>query len=158
MEKFDVKKQEADDFKLLEKLNEDVFKLKNLSRRKGDSNPIDASGFSSNNNEVVNIEIKSRECKINTYPTLMMETHKGYTLLEEYIKYKRIPLYVNFLEDGNAVVFNLLHSNGYMKRGKADSRLYGDKESEYKYFLSLKNAWIYKKTNNTYKLIQKGLK
>lgn len=155
MEQFDVKKQEADDYKLLQEFNEQVFKLKELGRREGNANPIDASGLTKDN-QVVNMELKARNCNINTYDTLMLETHKGYTLLDEYIKHKRIPLYINFMQDGNVAVFNLLKAEGYMKRETTHSKLYGNGEYQYKQYLPLKSAWIYKKQNNKYKLIQKG--
>lgn len=156
MEKFDVKEQEAIDFRLLQEFNEETFKLKHLGRRDGEANPIDASGLTEDD-RVINIEIKSRDFSINKYPTLMLETHKAYSLQDEYIKQGNIPLYVNFLNDDSVVVFNLLKSSGYMERRKTHSRLYGNKEFQYKLFLPIKNGWIYKKDeNNNYKLMQKG--
>lgn len=149
MEKqFDVKQQEAEDFKLLQKLNADIFKLENLERRikKTDKDQIDASGRTSDN-RIINIEIKSRDCNINTYPSLMIETHKKLPMLEEYIRYGRIPIYVNFLKDDKAVVFNVLIASGKMRRERTWSRLYKDWENGYKEYFPIdgNGVWIYEK-------------
>lgn len=160
MDGFNVKKQEEMDFEMLSKLNDDVFHLYNLERRvkKTEQDPIDASGKTSDD-KVINIEIKSRDCNIDTYQSLMIETHKALPLLNEYIEYDRIPLYVNFLKDEHVVVYNMLkipEGKKFMKREKTWSKLYKCWEWQYKEYISIDAAFIYKKVNNQYKLIQKG--
>ena len=154
-------RQEADGFKLLQKLNEDVFHLNNLNRRleKTDKDPIDTSGLTSDN-RTINMEIKIRDFDYNKFPSLMIETHKAYSLLYEYIQYGRIQLYVNFLTDGSALVFNLLkipEDKQRMKRlGGVESKLYQDKESSYKLFFDKSVGKHYVKDENGKFVIQRG--
>lgn len=157
MSNFDVKKQEAYDFKLLQKLNEDIFHLENLERRvdNTDKDPIDASGMTFDG-RTINIEIKSRD---DLYPSMMCETHKAYSLLDEWAIYKRVPLYVNFLNDGNdALVWNLLTippNMKYMKIERTFSDLYKVWENQYKVYFDLKAAKHYV-INNEGKYVKKG--
>lgn len=154
-------RQEADGFKLLQKLNEDVFHLNNLNRRleKTDKDPIDTSGLTSDN-RTINMEIKIRDFDYNKFPSLMIETHKAYSLLYEYIQYGRIPLYVNFLTDGSALVFNLLKIPEDKQRMKrldgVESKLYQDKESSYKLFFDKSVGKHYVKDANGKFVIQRG--
>lgn len=159
MEEFDVKKQEAYDFKLLQKLNDDIFHLENLERREGnsDKDPIDASGITFDG-RTINIEIKSRD---DLYPAMMCETHKAYSLLDEWIIYNRVPLYVNFLNNGDdAFVWNLLTippNMKYLKIERAYSKLYKRYENQYKVYFDLKAAKHYIMNNEgIYKLTKKG--
>lgn len=158
MNDFDVKKQEANDFKLLEKLNEDVFHLNDLERRDNvEKDPIDASGLTQDG-RTINIEIKARN---KAYPTMMCETHKAYSLLDEWTTYKRVPLYVNFTNDGKeAYVWNLLTippNMKYIKRERTFSRNYGDFESGYKVYFDIKASKHYAINNQgKYERIKKG--
>lgn len=159
MEKYDVVKQEAYDFKLLQKLNEDVFHLNNLERRESntDKDPIDASGMTEDG-RTINIEIKYRN---SIYPRMMCETHKAFSLLDEWAYHERVPLYVNFVNNGKDVyVWNLLHIPPNMKHisreEKTKSKLYGDKESGYKLYFSLKAAKHYALNENNQYELKKG--
>lgn len=154
-------KQETEGFKRLQKLNEDVFHLNNLERRikKTDKDPIDASGLTFDD-RTINIEIKIRDFDYNKFPSLMIETHKAYPLMYEYAVYKRIPLYVNFLTDGSALVFNLARipeDKQYMKRMSGiQSKGYEDKETSYKLFFDKSVGKHYVKDENGKFVIQRG--
>lgn len=149
-------KCEADDFELFKDFNEKKFKLNKLGRTPS-KHSSDASGMTEDG-RYINIELKKRYNDINEYDTLQIETHKAYDLLNDYVMENKIPLYVNFLQDGHVVVFNLtkLKYKPHKKRVRTWSKLYQDYENEYKLLLDLKNAFIYKKTNDKYTLIQKG--
>lgn len=157
MSNFDVNKQEAYDFKLLQKLNEDIFHLENLERRvvNTDKDPIDASGITFDG-RTINIEIKSRN---KIYPAMMCETHKAYSLLDEWIFYNRVPLYVNFLNNGNDVlVWNLLTippNMKYMEIERTYSDLYKVWENQYKVYFNIEAAKHYVK-NKEGKYVKKG--
>ena len=147
---------EIDDFELLRDFNDKKFKLNKLGRTPSKYSS-DASGYTQDG-RYINIELKSRDNDINEYDSLQIETHKAYDLLDEYVRDNKIPLYINFLKDGHVVVFNLakLKHKPYKKRVRTWSKLYQDYENGYKALLKLEDAFIYKKQNNHYKLIQKG--
>ena len=149
-------KCELDDYAKMQDLNEKKFKLRDLARTSSKSSS-DASGYSKDGS-FINIELKSRENGINDYQSLYIETHKAYSLMDDYLRRNKIPLYVNFMNDGHVVVFNLikLKHKPYMKRVKTWSELYQCYEYQYKAFLKLEDAYIYKREGDEFRLIQKG--
>lgn len=153
MNKEYAEQYEDNDYKLLQDFNEKKLKLKCLGRTPSKYSS-DASGYTQDN-QLVNIELKYRDNDINEYDSLHIETHKAYDLLDEYIRDNKIPLYINFLNDGHVVVYNLakLKHKPYKKRVKTYSKLYQDYESGYKAFLKLEDAYIYKKDDDNYKRI-----
>lgn len=104
------------------------------------------------------VELKHRFIPIGKYKTLFIEDYKFASLMLEYIINKREPLYVNILHDA-IVIFNL-----NKLKHKPNFKIYNIKSEGYevnqlqerRYQLSFDDAVIYKKENNTYKLIQKG--
>lgn len=52
-----------------------------------------------------NIELKCRECHINTFETLFIEDKKWDELKKEWEERHFIPIYINFMQDGNHVWF-----------------------------------------------------
>lgn len=103
------------------------------------------------------IELKHRFIPISRYKTLFIESHKYLELLLEAKYNNREPLYVNFLHDA-VVIFNL-----NKLKHRPNFKIYNIKSEGYevnqlqerRYQLSFDDAVIYKKENNTYKLIQK---
>ena len=160
-----AKQKEDEGFKLLKEFNEKVLKLKDLGRTP-EKHTTDASGFTSDN-KYINIELKKRNMRLTddfklsaetyTVDTLFIEAHKAGDLLLDYICYKHIPLYINFLDDDTVIVFNLstLKHRPRKIAKKIESKLYEAFELGKREGLLLKDAYIYKKINNSYKLIHK---
>ena len=130
----------------------------------------DASGVTTDG-RYLNFEIKIRNqtlvddiisgCstggKIYTANTIYIETHKVGDLLLDYVCYKTVPLYINFLNDGFVILYNLLtlkHRPTKVAK-RIYSKLYQGFELSKREELLLDDAWIYQKENNTYKLIKK---
>lgn len=90
--------------------------------------------------------------------TIYIETHKVGSLMLDYLIYKTIPLYVNFLQDDTVVVFNLsmLKTRPKTVIKKIWSTLYNAFELSKREELKLDDAYIYKKQDdNKYVLIKK---
>lgn len=99
------------------------------------------------------IELKSRDASTFQYPTLFMEDTKLNIVLD-YLFYGDSPLYVNFMADGNTVIFNLSKLNirpKYEER-RTYSPSYKCWEYQGKNGLYLSDAFIYDSNGN---LIQK---
>ena len=50
-----------------------------------------------------NIELKTRDCQINTFDTLFLEEKKWLEFKKDYEEKGFLPIYINFLQDGNHV-------------------------------------------------------
>ena len=164
-----AEKKEAKDYILLEEFNS-FLGLKDLGRCP-EKHTSDASGITSTC-EIANIELKSRnqtltedliisgitkEGRSYTASTIFIEAHKAGDLLLDYICEGKIPLYINFLNDGYVVVYNLSRLRHRPKKigKKIWSELYQGFELAKREELQLQDAYIYKLENNEYKLIQK---
>lgn len=164
-------KSEEEDYELLKDFNQ-LLKLSKLSVT-AEKSSFDASGIT-NNNVFVAIELKKRNqnlilndgkycisgCSTATDKsyiddTIMIETHKLCSLLLEYIVNNRIPLYINFLNDYIALVFNLskLNTIPSYKNLKIKSVGYNKIEIGNRLYLNLSNAMIYKKIDGIWKRI-----
>ena len=142
------------DYEMLQNFNT-VLKLKDLGRTP-ELYHTDASGYS-NSNKYINIELKRRNVNINTYKTLYIEAHKAGDLLLDFVIEGKIPLYINFLQDGHVVVFNLAELKHRPEKiaKRIESKLYEGFELAKREELLIEDAWIYKLENNQYKLIHK---
>ena len=127
----------------------------------------DASGITKDGREC-QIELKSRNAiltddyKISSSTfvddNLFIEDHKASDILLEAISRRSEPLYINFLDDGHTIIFNLLRLKRRPKRYsnlKIESKGYGKMEFANRQGLYLTDAAIY---NNEGKLIRKPLK
>ena len=160
------------------KENEGYEKLKDFNSylklielgRYPEKHTSDASGVTTDG-RYLNFEIKIRnqtlingilsgvttDNKTYTGTTLYIEAHKVGDLLLDYICDKTIPLYINFLNDGYVVLYNLsaLKHRPTKVAKRIYSKLYQGFELSKREELLLDDAWIYQKENNTYKLIKK---
>lgn len=103
------------------------------------------------------IEVKHRFINLEKYKTIMIEDYKLSGMMLESIINNREPLYINFLADGNVVIFNLNKLKTMPKMRIQDIKSGGyDKLQcqERRYMLDINDAVIYQKDNNVYKLIQ----
>lgn len=138
------------DFELMMDFNSKL-KLKQLAKTEY-MHPTDASGYTEDN-RLVEIELKNRNIKHDTYNTIMIEPYKL-----DYARHQdSIQLYVNFTNDEHVIVFNL-HNVGKLneKNFNIPSKLYERVKLSKRYEIPIEKAWIYRKINNQYKLIQKG--
>lgn len=146
-----AKQHEQNDFELFLQLGS-KFKLRKLGRTP-EKHDTDVSGYTQDD-RYIEIELKRRYINVDTYPTIIIEPYK--------IQYANnhkdiIQLYVNFTNDDCAIVFNLHHITNPNKREyDITSKLYERTKLSNRYELPIKQAWIYKKINDKYKLIQKG--
>lgn len=146
---------EEKDYILLKNFNKDILKLNELGRTP-EHHHTDASGIT-RDGQHINIELKYRNININTYSTMYLESHKAADMLLDYVCDGKIPLYVNFLNDGYVIVFNLAKLRHrpstickYIK-----SQLYEGFELAKRQELDMQDAFIYELKNNEYKLISK---
>lgn len=156
-------KKEDEDYILLKDFNK-VLKLSDLGQTPKYSTS-DASGTSLN--RYINIELKRRnqtltkDFKISgetyTADTVYLESHKAGDMLLDFVCEDKIPLYINFLNDGYVLLFNLSKLKHRPKKvcKKIYSKLYQGFELAKREELLVSDAWIYKRTNNEYKLIHK---
>lgn len=135
------------------------LKLDNLGRTPS-GYTSDASGTSFCGD--VNIEIKVRNMEIDpttltitghtkddrsyTADTLYIESHKIADLLLDHMCDGKVPLYVNFLNGGYCVVFNLskLKHRPRKEAKRIYSKLYQGFELAKRQLLDLRDAYIYK--------------
>lgn len=162
-------KQEENDYILLEGFNS-YLNLKELGRCP-EKHTTDASGYTTDG-RYINIELKQRkqtitnnltisglttEGKVYTASTIYIEAHKIGDMLLDYVCEDKIPLYINFLEDGYVILFNLTklkqRPNKVAKR--IYSKLYQGFELAKREELRIEDAWIYQLKNNNYELIHK---
>lgn len=156
-------KKEDEDYILLKDFNK-VLKLSDLGQTPKYSTS-DASGTSLN--RYINIELKRRnqtltkDFKISgetyTADTVYLESHKAGDMLLDFVCEDKIPLYINFLNDGYVLLFNLSKLKHRPKKvcKKIYSKLYQGFELAKREELLVSDAWIYQRINNKYKLIQK---
>lgn len=150
-------KKEEEDYKEFTKLNEDIFHLNNVGRTP-QFHPSDASGLTKDG-RVINIELKQRYFDMDNYKTLYIDDHKCCNLLMDYVVLKFIPIYINFMTDDTAIVFNLsrLHKRPKITKQRTYSKGKQAYEFNDKQELYVEDAYIYKKDNNgKYKLIKSG--
>ena len=144
-------KCELDDFEKMKEFNEKL-RLKNLGKLET-KKEFDASGYTEDN-RLVEIELKNRDITVNQYPSIMIEPYKLAYARENK---DRIPLYVNFTKDEHIILFNLQRIGDVpAKTYDIPSKLYERVKTSKRYEIPIEKAWIYKKENNQYKLIQKG--
>lgn len=147
---------ELNDFALLQDFNAKL-QIKELGKTP-DKSSTDASGYTKDD-QYLNIELKRRYADVNQYQTLIIEGHKYLSLLKGFVYSNKIPLYINFMNDGYIILFNLskLSEEPTEKKYKIWSELYQGFEISSRYELPIKDAWIYKKDENgKYRLMQKG--
>ena len=103
------------------------------------------------------VEIKHRLIPVNKYKTIMIEPYKYLELKLEYVYNGREGLYINFLHDA-VVIFNI-EKLKYRPKFTVHNIRSGGYDAvqlnERRYHLDLRDAVIYKKENNEYKLVQK---
>lgn len=103
------------------------------------------------------IELKHRYINLEKYKSIMIEPYKYLELKLEYIYNGREGLYINFLHDA-VVIFNI-EKLKYRPKFTVHNIRSGGYDAvqlnERRYHLDLRDAVIYKKENNEYKLIQK---
>ncbi len=150
--------KEEEDYKEFTKLNEDILHLKNIGRTPK-LHHTDASGLTTDG-RVINIELKQRYFDMDKYETLYIDDHKCCNLLMDFVVSKFIPIYINFMSDDTAIVFNLSRLH---KRPKiSNQRTYSKGRQAYEYNdrqeLYIEDAYIYRKDKNNgkYKLIKSG--
>ena len=153
-------------YALLEDFNNAFLHLQGLGRTPY-SHTTDASGYTTDG-RYMNIELKIRRQRLDeqsltisadsyTADTIFIETHKVGDMLLDYLTLHQEPLYVNFLEDGIVVVYNLsrLSSRPRKTVKKIYSNLYKAYELAKREELPIKEAYIYKRCGYAYKLIHK---
>lgn len=164
MNKEFANEKEKKDYQLLEDFNK-VLKLIEIGRCP-EKHTTDASGYTTDG-RLINIELKMRNmiltnnmtlsAKTYTADTLYIEAHKTGDMLLDYVIDKQIPLYINFLQDGTVILYNL--STLKHRPNKVSKRIYSELYQAFELAkreeLRLEDAWIYKKENNEYKLIYK---
>lgn len=146
---------ELNDFALLHDFNKKLH-IKELGRTQ-EKCSTDASGYTKDN-QYLNIELKRRFVDVNRYKTIIIEGHKYLSLLKGFVYSNKIPLYINFMNGGYVILFNLskLSEEPTERKYKIWSELYQGFEISSRFELPLKDAWIYKKEKDKYILIQKG--
>lgn len=89
--------------------------------------------------------------------TIFCEANKMSELLLEHQYNKREPLYINFTKNDYVLVFNLnkLVNKPQYKILYVENEGYNFTEKCYRYLLNISDATIYKKENDTYRLVQK---
>lgn len=159
---------EENDYILLEDFNK-LLKLNELGKCP-QKHTTDASGYTTDG-RYLNIELKkrnlalsgltligtSRDGKTYTANTIYIESHKVADLLLDYMCEDKIPIYLNFLNDGYVVLFNLskLKHRPTKVAKRIWSELYQGFELAKRQELKLEDGWIYQRVNNGYKLIHK---
>ena len=145
---------ETNDLQLLYELNEHEHWFDSIHPTK-EKSQIDA--IAKHKNRRFGIELKRRYVQLKTYKTIMIEPYKYLELIFEYIFNGLEPLYINFLHDA-VVIFNLnkiKHKPNFTVHNIKSQGYEVMQCSERRYHLDLRDAVIYKKENNEYKLIQK---
>lgn len=163
-------KKENDGYTLLSNFNK-LLKLNELGRTP-QKTTYDASGYTSIGDEV-EIEIKIRDFNVlndmtlsgntngksYTADTIYIESHKIADMLLDYVCDGKIPLYINFMNDGYIYVYNIskLKHRPQKQCKRIYSKLYQGFELGKRQALSLDDAYIYKNENDTYKLIRRPI-
>lgn len=147
-------KKEENDYILMEDFNK-VLKLRELGKCP-QNDVTDCSGYTEDG-RYVSIELKERNICIDTYDSIFIETHKCGDMLLDYVIEGKIPLYINFLNNGYVVLYNLARLRHRPKKvaKRIYSELYQGFELAKREELPLEDAFIYKKENDAYKLVRK---
>ncbi len=146
---------EKKDLQMLYEFNYQVKLFDSITPTKEKSN-IDATA--KRKNREFAIELKHRFINLEKYQTIMIESYKYLELKLEKEFNGMDGLYINFLADGTVVIFNIsrLSTRPHYTIHNIRSEGYEVNQlQERRYHLNLKDAAIYKKENNNYKLIQK---
>lgn len=146
---------EKNDLQMLYEFNY-VTKLFDSITPTEEKSQIDATA--KRKNREFSIEIKHRYINLEKYQTIMIEPYKYLELKLEKEFNGKDGLYINFLADGSVVIFNIskLKTRPHFTIHNIRSEGYEVNQlQERRYHLNLKDAAIYKKENNNYKLIQK---
>ena len=169
MDKQFALKKENQDYFLLEDFNQ-VLKFREMGQTP-EKHTTDASGYTKDG-RIANIELKQRNQTLSgltiigtasttnaiyTADTIYIEAHKSGDMLLDFVCEDKIPLYINFLNDGYVVLFNLSTLKHRPKKvsKRIYSKLYESFELSKREELQLTDAWIYKRENNEYKLVHK---
>ena len=161
--------REKTDFELFEDFNE-YLKLIELGKCP-EKHHTDASG-ETRDGRLINAELKSRnqvllpnlkisgrttDGKDYTANTIYIEAHKAGDMLLDFVAEGKEPLYINFLLDNVVIVYNIAklrhRPNKVAKR--IYSKLYQGFELAKREELLIRDAWIYKKINNEWKMIKR---
>lgn len=126
MEKNYFTQNEEKGWNLLNQLNDKYHYFKELTHSPSGTT-WDVSGYTRDGRKVI-IELKTRNAIMtpqNTVSgvnfndnTLFIENNKFSILLMEHVVGGFIPLYINFLQDGNVIIHNLLKLNKYREDHK----------------------------------------
>lgn len=146
---------EKKDLQMLYEFNHETKLFDSITPRK-EKSQIDATA--KRKNRQFAIELKHRFINLDKYQSIMIEDYKLAELMLEKEFNERDGLYINFLADGTVVIFNIskLKTRPHFTIHNIRSQGYEVNQiQERRYHLVLKDAVIYKKENNTYKLIQK---
>lgn len=146
---------EKNDLQMLYEFNYATKLFQSITPTKENSQ-IDAIG--KHNNREFAIELKHRYINLEKYKSIMIEPYKYLELKLEEEFNDREGLYINFLMDGTVVIFHMDKLKKKPKFTIHNIRSEGyqvNQLQERRYHLDLKDAVIYKKENNEYKLIQK---
>lgn len=162
-------KKEDEDYILLKDFNHDVLKLTELGQTERNESS-DASGYTTDG-RLISIELKQRNLQLSgltligttsegksyTADTIYLESHKLGDMLLDYLIDKKIPLYINFMQNDYVLLYNLSTLKNRPKKvcKKIYSKLYQGFELSKRQELPLKDAWIYQRINNVYKLVYK---
>lgn len=130
----------------------------------------DASGYTTDG-RLLNIENKVRDLNLlddgyisghtknSSYSanTIFIESHKMGDLLIDLVTENRTPLYINYLNDGIIIVYNLsqLKHRPLKEHKRIWSELYQSFEIADRELLRVEDAYIYRKINDTFQLIQR---
>ena len=146
---------EKKDLQMLYEFNHETRLFDSITPAK-EKSQIDATA--KRKNREFAIELKHRFINLEKYQSIMIEPYKYLELKLEKEFNERDGLYINFLADGTVVIFNIsrLKTRPHFTIHNIRSQGYEVNQiQERRYHLDLKDAVIYKKENNNYKLIQK---
>lgn len=146
---------EKKDLQMLYEFNHETRLFDSITPRK-EKSQIDATA--KRKDREFAIELKHRFINLDKYQSIMIEDYKLAELMLEKEFNERDGLYINFLADGSVVIFNIskLKTRPHFTIHNIRSQGYEVNQiQERRYHLVLKDAVIYKKENNHYKLIQK---
>ena len=169
MADIDFKENEANDWKLFENFNE-ITGLFSHIKRAEEKFHTDGTGYTTNKfgeTRYFNIELKYRNLNLLDNgkisgatekgefieDTIFIESHKAADMLFDTINGLE-PLYINFLSDGNVLIFNLQRLTERPKKTgtmNIKSKGYGKFEIAKRQGLYLKDAAIYDKDYNLIK-------
>lgn len=148
------KENEKNDLQLLYEFNE-KYKLFDAIVPAKEKEQYDAIAW--HGTRTFAVELKHRLIKLGKYKTLFIESYKYLELKLEYEFNGMEGLYINFLHDA-VVIFNInkiKHKPNFTIHNIKSDGYEVNQLQERRYHLDFRDAVIYKKENDTYKLIQK---